>query len=1444
MIRKVIFLLTVFWGITLAVCAQAPSPNFTADGVAGCSPLVVAFTDQSMGAPTAWSWDFGNGATSTLKNPSTTFFTPGTYTVSLTVTNADGSKTLSRPQYITVYGTPEVAFSVPDSTGCYPFPVQYSDVSQASAGTTNTGWVWDLGDGTQTTEKNPATVYQNSGSYTVSLRVVNDKGCWGTATKQAFIKINGGVVPGFSFVAPAVCHTPFVFQFQNTSTGPGQLSYTWLFGDGNTATDPSPVHSYTTDGTFGVTLIAKSSEGCVDTLKKEDLLKLHNTTTSFSVADSVCVGDAVKFTNVSSAPALSSSWSFGDGTASAAASPVKTFLKPGVYTVKLQQSYGFCTDSAAKDIAVFPRPVAGFTADTITNCQPPLTVRFKNTSTGAAHYQWNFGDGNTSADASPSHTYTTYGSFAVTLTVTNESGCTDTYRLPGPVYINKPLIKFPSMPREGCVPLPVSFSADITAPDPVVAYLWDFGNGSTSTEATPSFTYTAPGTYPVKLTVTTNSGCTETFELKNAVRAGQKPVVSFEALPTTVCAFQSVQFTNTTSGGGSWEWHFGDKSTSSLQNPTHFYSDTGTLTVKLIASNNGCKDSFERKDYVTIKPPIAGFRYRTTCTNKLFYTFTDRSVGAKTWQWDFGDGTTSSDPNPTHTFPTYGTYTVQLTVTNDTCFHQSKQIIRIVDGTPEFTAVPPVACKGTPIRFTADSTNAANIVSYRWNFGTGIPAGSGRSATAVFPRSGTYNVSLTVRDINGCVDSTTKKQAVQIGGPVAGITATNNTGCRGLEALFTDASKDDGQAKIKAWQWNLGDGTVVDQETPALIRHRYARAGTYDVSLLVTDTAGCTDRLLLRSLVRTSDITANFVSADTLSCPGAAIRFTNTSKALTSYTSLWSFGNGTTSQQQHAQAAYMADGLYSVMLKITDAYGCTDSLMRQQYISINRPVAAFTVNDSTSSCTPFQVRYTNQSTYYTHHVWNLNGGTSRLLHPTQFYNTAGIYETKLVVTSHGGCTDTARKTISVYDIGATKLSYLPLSGCKPLVVDLTATTPIKMTYIWDFGDGNILSSQDTASRHVYQSFGDFVPKIIMRTSDGCVVAIPGTDTIRIKGANVKFGLSNRQFCDSGTVRFSDSTTFNNPVSVYHWNFGDGTTSALPSPSHFYAQPGLYPVSLSVQTQNACVDTFRLHYPIRVVASPAIRIAGDSVICAGEGITHLGLYERTDTAQVQWAWRFPNGNRAGVQMPPRQQYGTPGTFRVEAVAVNSNGCRDTALQTIYVNPIPEVTLPGVITTTAGTPVLLPAVYSDTMKLYQWQGTESLSCTTCPQPMAMPRMDTRYTVHFTNRFGCSNEGSVRVVVICNNDNVFLPNTFSPNADGSNDVFYVRGKGLNRVKLLRIFNRWGQVVYEKTNFSVNDPAAGWDGTYKGAPPVPGVYVYQMAVFCDNSQVVTIDGNVALIQ
>jgi gliding motility-associated-like protein len=269
-------------------------------------------------------------------------------------------------------------------------------------------------------------------------------------------------------------------------------------------------------------------------------------------------------------------------------------------------------------------------------------------------------------------------------------------------------------------------------------------------------------------------------------------------------------------------------------------------------------------------------------------------------------------------------------------------------------------------------------------------------------------------------------------------------------------------------------------------------------------------------------------------------------------------------------------------------------------------------------------------------------------------------------------------------------------------------------------------------------------------------------------------------------------------------------------------------------------------PLKVVQSPLISISSDSIICANDHISYLGILERTDTSVIKWSWNFPNGNSSSLQNPPRQQYLTAGNFNLSVYAVNSSGCADSINQSLLVNPLPTATLPSTLTMQSGFPITIPATYSSNVVAYSWlPDNNTLSCVDCPEPITTnTKFSTKYSVSFVDSNGCKNTESVQVIVICKNANVFVPNTFSPNGDGSNDIFYVRGKGLDRVKSLRIFNRWGEIVFEQKDFPVNDPSVGWNGKYKNNRPQADVYVYQVEVFCENSEIIRFEGNVALIQ
>ncbi len=173
-----------------------------------------------------------------------------------------------------------------------------------------------------------------------------------------------------------------------------------------------------------------------------------------------------------------------------------------------------------------------------------------------------------------------------------------------------------------------------------------------------------------------------------------------------------------------------------------------------------------------------------------------------------------------------------------------------------------------------------------------------------------------------------------------------------------------------------------------------------------------------------------------------------------------------------------------------------------------------------------------------------------------------------------------------------------------------------------------------------------------------------------------------------------------------------------------------------------------------------------------------------------------------------------------------------------NAGPDVTIP------VGSSYQIQGSGSPDIVSINWMPVKGLSCTNCFSPLATPQSTTTYIVNVTNNGTCPAADSLTITVVCNNTNFFVPNTFSPNGDGVNDVFYVRGKGLHIIPSMVIYNRWGQIVFEKRDFAPNDPSAGWDGTINGKKAPVDVYIYTIEIICDNSTLLPYHGNVALIK
>jgi gliding motility-associated-like protein len=180
----------------------------------------------------------------------------------------------------------------------------------------------------------------------------------------------------------------------------------------------------------------------------------------------------------------------------------------------------------------------------------------------------------------------------------------------------------------------------------------------------------------------------------------------------------------------------------------------------------------------------------------------------------------------------------------------------------------------------------------------------------------------------------------------------------------------------------------------------------------------------------------------------------------------------------------------------------------------------------------------------------------------------------------------------------------------------------------------------------------------------------------------------------------------------------------------------------------------------------------------------------------------------------------------------------------VYPIPKVSAGNDTTVITGSAFQLHTVNSADINQWNWSPATGLNCYTCADPGVTVAGTITYRVSVLNAGGCRSSDTITIHSLCNDNNWFVPNSFSPNGDGMNDVFYVRGKGLNMVQSISIFNRWGQVIFERRDFPPNDPAVGWDGTFNGRPAPMDTYIYLIQIICDNSMVIPYHGNVTLIR
>lgn len=1051
--------------ITISGNPSNPVASFTSTNT--CLGTASQFIDKSTisgSTITSWLWDFGDGSTSTQKNPTHTYASSGNFTVSLTVTTAEGCDA-TITQTVKVSKAPTLSTSVTNEncglkdgtasvnatggSGSYTYswsstPVQTTATASGLASGSYTVTVDDGncsataiatvtskagptltmsstdeycgakdgtasvkasgGTGSYTYSWNSSPVQTtstatglNSGSYTVT---VDDGTCSATGT----VSVNAAAAPTLSFTTTKEnCGASDGTATVTASGGTGTFTYSW---------NTSPIQTTKTatalaSGTYTVTV---DDGNCTVT---------GNTTITSNNSPSLTVSSTnTTCSNPNGTATVSVSGGTGTYSYSWNTSPLQTTatassLNPGTYTVTVDD--GICPVSSTVSViadpyAVVPQSDFGFNYV----CLNEATVfsDLSNTyGTTTTTWQWDFGDGNSSSLQSPYHSYTTAGTFNVTLTITNQYNCSSTLTQPTTVH---PLPQTNFSVNPVCLnQFSILTDATTIASGNINSWAWDLGDGSLSANQSPSHAYSQPGTYTITLITTSDNGCKDTLSKNTTVNP--LPVAEFNSL--SVCQNEATPFTDLSSISSgsivSWNWSLGDGNSSALQSPSHTYASPGNYSVTLMAtSDQGCTASMIHTASVNTNPS-SNFSVNNVCQyDEAIFTNTS-TIGTGSisgYEWDFGDGITSTLSSPNHQYAQAGTYTVSLiAISGSSCSDTLLQSVTIY-AVPQAALTTSNVCDKQQASFTdASNANSTLITSWQWDFGNAGTSTEQNPALS-FPSSGSYATQLVVITNDGCSD--TANGSIQIY-PLPIVDYTTNNVCLNAPSTFSNLTYLS-SGNVSSWQWDYGNGNSSTSQSPT---YTYPADGVYNVTLVATTDMGCIDSITQVLTIYPLPV-VDFIADKYNGCVDLDINFTNNStiSSTTIKSYYWDFGDGATSTASNPSYTYTVAGTYTVSLVATSDKGCVDQNDYPTTIEAYAlPVAGFSASPDYISILKPKVEFSNSSSADAI-SWNWYFGdevVSDLENPSHTYADTGNYQVWLTVSNQYGCVDSISDIIRV-----------------------------------------------------------------------------------------------------------------------------------------------------------------------------------------------------------------------------------------------------------------------------------------------------------------------------------------------------------------------------------------------------------------------------------------------
>ena len=1414
------------------------------------------FTISGGATIASYSWDFDNDGVedSTEEEPSFIYTSQGFYHPTVAVTTSNGcTSSFTLPESITVQAPIIPTFSANTTISCAGQGIQFCipslDGNQYSWNFHDeSGWITMA-----ETETCIEHIYEDTGYFDLSLSIVNGA-CNLVDTLPNYIYIEPPVAL-FEFAVS--CGDMLTVTVSDQSIGAEGLS--WDFGDGSAPVTnvTEYTHTYADYGDYEIVLTATSSTmSCPDERSHTVNLAIPSSDVSFS-ANSGCGPlpvfiESSQWNNhwdveVSNGYALEIDYNYDDAQWRTIYShdglvdtthvvygtnfwPEMQFLYEGCYdfSISAYNAYG-CPSNAFFEDAVCVTSSFDFASFTATSVDPCTDVSYTMSpiADNIVSANWTFSDGGSSTIISPTHSFLPPYDYSLgvsaTLHATDTFGCTS--EVTQPVSLNLPAI--PSFtPPTGpfCQNSPIAFTN--TSVGNYVSSTWNFvdlgsGSDNTSTLTNPSHAFSANGTYEVCLTVVSANGCERTYCMEDGVEIAN-PAVSFNYTSAFNNCLMGVSFENTTPGNNTqFVWDFGDNQTGTGANTFHTYP-LGVYDVSLTVTNAlGCSATLLVPDILNFGDVIGPFSValdETPCApfqvDLAAYNINDNSF---TYFWDFNDG--NGDPTGNtqvaHNYTQPGTYCPQLIMTDQNgcqVFVECQNPIVVENLTLAFEQ-PSAICAGEVAHIQID-----NADNYDWSGG---PVAFDE-ATGMYLLSPTVTTEYTVI---GTLDDCATTEV---------ITITVNP----LPVMSIDLPEYVCHL-APSFELNTGlpaGGNYFVENNSATSFNPSLTPGSKAVRYDFTDANGCSNSITQQILIRELPIVT--LSSISPVCEDAGSLLFTGGLPLGGHYEL----DGV--EMTHYDTSVGA-GNYTAEYLFTDEFGCTNQASTPLTI-YDMPEVNIVLGDVCQNVHLPIENLTNVSDgAITSSFWQFEDGpiSFSFIPEAVLFNGPGQKAIHATFSSEHGCTSNYDTLIQVYHVPMS--SFLLDDGCESTILTFQSTSSITEGEVlgWEWIFQNDSFAGDSIIQYAFNDWGVLPVSLVVTSELGCRDTLTQFITVH---PTPDIDLNINSICAGQVAYFNPTITLGaGIITDYAWEFSaDIVEPSTPAAEHLFANPGEYTISIQASTNLGCTGS--ASGILYVYPNPQIDFVVDrNIYCEGELIQTIDLSSvDVPSTIVAWNW-FMDDLLVDENQNASFFFDEPGLWDVTLRAITNHGCAtdSTMAHLVQVNPKPNA---GFSVRDNDVTMLQPVVQIQneasldvTEWLYDFGDGNLSSYSDGPHQYAI-WADYVITQIVTNTFGCS-DTTYRSVSVNPELTFYIPNAFTPDGNGNNDMFRPLFNGSDVLQYeFTIFDRWGKIVFKTT-----DAEGGWDGSIKGAVAQDGVYNWTMKYRSADNPILAIEqGSVTLLR